>query len=573
MDTESSGSRGVILYARVSTQEQAEHGYSLAQQLEVLREHARREGFVVLEEVADEGYSGKDLERPGLDRVRDLVEKGGVSVVMAQDRDRFAREPAYVYVLREGMAKYGCALRALNDRGDDSPEGELTDGILDQIAKYERLKIIERTRRGSLQKARSGRVLLNRRINFGFRANATRDNFDVDEEKMPTARRIFKLINDTGSVNRTINTLNSEGIPSPGGKAWSHTTVRDIILDDVYRPHTHEEVAAMVTPEVSLRLDPEKSYGIWYYNRRKVTRGREPKTYRRTTKTVFRDKGEWIAVPVPDAGLDRQVVDSARRVIENNVKCSNAGRRVWELSGGILKCGACGRAMSSRTISRGNAHNTLYYVCGSYRKKPPTCNHVKHHRAEEVEKTVVSMVEELLADPDRLVAHVEEKIAGLRARLTQEALDGEVKQVSSRIEKIDRMKKLYRRQAAEELMTFEDLGIALSELEQERVNLNVRLEEIRDREEHLEELEREKSTLMKIVADRISAGLEGLTPKQRQDIYRRLGLTVSVKPGGEVELDGRFEANYLPDPESVRYEDGNVNFFVPVLSSVNNGSV
>jgi site-specific DNA recombinase len=81
-----------ILYARVSTDEQARSGFSLAQQLEALREHASREGYEVLEEIADPGQSGASLERPGMDRVRDLVAAGGVSVVLAQDRDRFARE-------------------------------------------------------------------------------------------------------------------------------------------------------------------------------------------------------------------------------------------------------------------------------------------------------------------------------------------------------------------------------------------------------------------------------------------------------------------------------------------------
>ena len=70
-----------ILYARVSTDEQARSGYSLAQQLEALREYAAREGYEVLEEVQDPGQSGASLERPGMDRVRDLVASGGVSVV------------------------------------------------------------------------------------------------------------------------------------------------------------------------------------------------------------------------------------------------------------------------------------------------------------------------------------------------------------------------------------------------------------------------------------------------------------------------------------------------------------
>ena len=81
----------------------------------------------------DPGQSGASLERPGMDRVRDLVAAGGVYIVLAQDRDRFAREPAYHYLMRKEFEEYGCKIRALNDRGDDSPEGALTDGILDQL--------------------------------------------------------------------------------------------------------------------------------------------------------------------------------------------------------------------------------------------------------------------------------------------------------------------------------------------------------------------------------------------------------------------------------------------------------
>jgi len=90
--TNGHGPKRAILYARVSTDEQGRSGYSLAQQLEALRDYAAREGYEVLEEVIDPGQSGASPERPGMDRVRDLVAAGGVSVVLAQDRDRFARE-------------------------------------------------------------------------------------------------------------------------------------------------------------------------------------------------------------------------------------------------------------------------------------------------------------------------------------------------------------------------------------------------------------------------------------------------------------------------------------------------
>src|SRR5215204_2514197 len=160
-NTNGHGPKRAILYARVSTDEQARSGYSLAQQIEALRDYAASEGYEILEEVQDPGQSGARLERPGMDRVRDLVasEAGGVSVVLAQDRDRFSREPAYHYLLRREFEQYGCKMRSLNDRGDDSPEGELTNGILDQLAKFERAKTAERTRRGRLKKAREGKIV------------------------------------------------------------------------------------------------------------------------------------------------------------------------------------------------------------------------------------------------------------------------------------------------------------------------------------------------------------------------------------------------------------------------------
>ena len=191
--------RKAILYARVSTDEQARSGYSLAQQLEALRDYATREGYEVLEEAIDPGQSGASLERPGLDRVRDLVATGEVAVVLAQDRDRFAREPAYHYLLRREFEEHGCRLKALNDRGDDGPEGELTDGILDQLAKFERAKTAERSRRGKLRKAREGKILRGPKPPYGFRYDATGEGLAVHEAEMAVVERIFRMAADGAS--------------------------------------------------------------------------------------------------------------------------------------------------------------------------------------------------------------------------------------------------------------------------------------------------------------------------------------------------------------------------------------
>ncbi len=200
-----------------------------------------------------------------MDRVRDLVAAGGVSVVLAQDRDRFSREPAYTYLLRREFEESGCVLKALNDRGDDSPEGDLTDGILDQLAKYERAKTAERTRRGRLKKAKEGKIVAAQpRPTYGFRFNKARDGYVVDEATMCTVHRVFSMVGEERmALHGVKRALEADGIPAPnGGRFWNTNTIRGIVLDDCYYPYSHGEIEDFVSPLVAAALDRSKNYGI-----------------------------------------------------------------------------------------------------------------------------------------------------------------------------------------------------------------------------------------------------------------------------------------------------------------------
>ena len=63
--------------------------------------------------------------------------------------------------------------------------------------------------------------------------------------------------------------------------------------------------------------------------------------YKKRVKYTPRPREEWIAVPVPDSGVPREVVEVARASIKDNHAPSNAGRRFWELSAGLAYCGPC----------------------------------------------------------------------------------------------------------------------------------------------------------------------------------------------------------------------------------------
>jgi site-specific DNA recombinase len=254
----------------VSTEEQAKTGYSLVQQIEALRAYAAREGYGVAEEVVDAGQSGASLERPGMDRVRDLVAAGGVAVVLAQDADRVTRDPIHRAFLDEEMERFGTRLMALDDWGDDSHEGELLRYMKGWVSKGERLKTAERSRRGKLRKAREGKVLASRIPDYGFSYNASRDGYEVDEETMPIVRRIFRMVGVQGATMHEVKrTFEREGILTPqGGKYWDRPFFRECVLDDAYKPHTREEIESLVAEglmsvDVAAALDPHKSYGIW----------------------------------------------------------------------------------------------------------------------------------------------------------------------------------------------------------------------------------------------------------------------------------------------------------------------
>src|SRR5215211_7172442 len=372
--TNDHGPKRAILYARVSTDEQARSGYSLAQQIEALREYADREGYEVLEEVTDEGQSGASLARPGLDHIRDVVAAGGIDVVLAQDRDRFARKVVLNGLLDEELSKYGCRTRALNDYGDDSPEGALMRGIQTQFAEYERAKIAERTRRGKERKAREGKVLRGRKPPYGFRYNPAGDGLVVHEPEMVVAARIFRMAAEGLGPQAIQTRLFEEGTTSPtGDPLWPRRTLEQMFRSDLYKAHTFEEIAGLVSADVLARLDEGAEYGVWWFGRKSTTQysvsepdGNGGRRYRKATTTRIRPKEERTAVPVP-AYLPRRLVDQVRTALAASRPPERKRlARQWELRG-LLRC-SCGWKMTTHTAtSRGNGPTTITTIANSAR--------------------------------------------------------------------------------------------------------------------------------------------------------------------------------------------------------------
>src|SRR5215831_13093146 len=137
----------VAIYARVSSERQAKE-HTVGSQLEALRAYVAQNQMQLVEEFTDEGYSGARLDRPALDRMRDLAEQGGFDVLLTYCADRLARKFVLQALILDGKVIF------LEGGAADDPLSKLMHHITGAVAEFERAKITERYRRGKLYRAR-----------------------------------------------------------------------------------------------------------------------------------------------------------------------------------------------------------------------------------------------------------------------------------------------------------------------------------------------------------------------------------------------------------------------------------
>lgn len=232
-----------IIYARVSTEDQARNGFSLGAQVRECKERARALGYsdAAIHVLTDEGYSGDAVDRPGLNRLRDLVaEPGRVGHVVILDPDRFARSLSLQLVVTEEIIRGGAALEFLNFDWQDTPEGKLFYSLRGAIAEYEKAKIRERTRRGREQKARQGLLPVGKSL-YGYRFDPVTDTLVPVEAERAVLRLMRDLMlegeSGTGarlSAVRVARWLAERGVPAPKGGCWYASTVARMMRNLTY---------------------------------------------------------------------------------------------------------------------------------------------------------------------------------------------------------------------------------------------------------------------------------------------------------------------------------------------------
>src|SRR5215471_15186111 len=129
------GEMRTAIYVRVSTNRQTQ-AQTIEQQLERLQKHLELQGEPRLTEnvFRDDGYSGANRNRPGLDRLRDRVKDGTLDRVVITSPDRLARNYVHQMVLVEEWERCGCQVEFLDRPMTQDPHDQLLLQIRGAVA-------------------------------------------------------------------------------------------------------------------------------------------------------------------------------------------------------------------------------------------------------------------------------------------------------------------------------------------------------------------------------------------------------------------------------------------------------
>ena len=216
-------------YVRVSTDKQSEHGVSLEAQQEKIRAMAVVHGVELIEMIVDAGESAKDLARPGMEQVLDMVESKRTEMVIIAKLDRLTRSVRDLATLLDQFQRKGVSLVSVAESLDTgSASGRMVLNIMVSVSQFEREAIGERTRDAMQHKIRQDEWIGNAR--YGYR-RCHDDGKHVEPEKteQKTLADIRRLRKSGTSLRQIAVQLNALGVRTRSNLPWRHEYVARVL--------------------------------------------------------------------------------------------------------------------------------------------------------------------------------------------------------------------------------------------------------------------------------------------------------------------------------------------------------
>lgn len=449
------------LYARVSTTRQEEEA-TIESQIAAIERFAQQKSYEVPAEnyFIDEAVSGAKLDRPALNRLRNLAAEDQFEAVLVLCPDRLARDYPYLCVLMDEFKRCGVPIVFVEQLADpNDPHGQFILGMQGLFAEYERIQTTERLRRGKLYRIQQGQ-LMSPRAPYGYRyipvSEADGGRWVVNDVEAAVVEQMFQwYTEDDLSICQLVDRLNEvhEATP-PRGKQWHFSTVERLLKQPAYK-------------------------GKSYYNRTRTCPGTagQPRKHRRgvrqTEKHEARPRDEWVEIEVP-ALISESLWDRAQEQLAMNQKFAtrNNTQRFYLLRS-LLVCDVCGRTLTARGRANSKEGAVTYYCTnrGKHRN-PDVPEHKRSAKGEEIEPLVWDVVSNLLRNP-RLI---EDAWQHEQARTTGDG--DEVDRLQAHQRGLERQWTRLLDGFQDELLDKDELALRKAHLDQERDRIDQRLQRL-----------------------------------------------------------------------------------------------
>lgn len=219
------------LYVRVSTEDQANQGFSLNAQEKKLESYCALRGWEIADIYRDEGYSGRSKDRPEYIRMMNEMDKWDMILVLKMDR--IHRNSMNFTMMMEELNHNGKQFNSIQDKFDTTTVmGRFVMDVIQRIAQLESEQIGERVYRGMMEKHMEGKGGLGGGNPYGYAYAA--GHLVINTEEAYRVRAIFNMAQHGSSLSEIAQALNDALVPARKGGKWTKQTISGIIHNPVY---------------------------------------------------------------------------------------------------------------------------------------------------------------------------------------------------------------------------------------------------------------------------------------------------------------------------------------------------
>lgn len=225
------------LYIRVSTLEQAQEGYSVGEQKERLIAYCKAKDWLIADIYVDGGYTGSNLNRPGIQKL--ISETDKFDLVLVYKLDRLSRSQRdTLYLIEEVFRPKGVDFISMQESFDTStPFGKAMIGLLAVFAQLEREQIKERTWMGRVARAKTGLHHGGGNIPIGYEYEDGK--LRVNPYEAEQVKKIYEWYLAGASLKAITDRLQEQGYTNKYSSYNSWSSVRNILGNETYTGTLH----------------------------------------------------------------------------------------------------------------------------------------------------------------------------------------------------------------------------------------------------------------------------------------------------------------------------------------------